>query len=106
MSTELAWAAGFYDGEGSTSVATVKQSSGKTYRYIKMSVSQNEREPLERFMAAVGEGKIVGPYKGRPRIHHWNVVGAGASRTYSRIEPFLSGPKRRQFARVAGEVSG
>lgn len=62
---ELAWAAGFFDGEGS---CTLKRSQNKTGRrtvsyapYI--SVAQVDRQVLDRFQAAVGGlGIIRGPY--------------------------------------------
>ena len=56
--TEVAWAAGFFDGEGNTCASRTR---GKV-RSIHMSVSQCERSPLERFVEAVGHGIIHGPY--------------------------------------------
>jgi hypothetical protein len=53
---ELAWAAGFFDGEGCFSY-TDKAA------YASVSIAQVERLPLERFQAAVaGMGTIYGPY--------------------------------------------
>jgi hypothetical protein len=53
---ELSWAAGFFDGEGCFSFT---DGAG----YASVAVGQVQREPLERFMAAVGGlGKIYGPY--------------------------------------------
>lgn len=51
--TERAWAAGFFDGEGSTC---------RSGRGILVKVSQNERALLDRWVAAVGAGKVYGPY--------------------------------------------
>lgn len=78
-------------------------------KYVKLTLSQNigvSPCPLERFAAAVGEGNITGPHKGRPRIRHWNVTGSGAERAMARLYPFLSGPKRDQWDRVLKEVTG
>jgi hypothetical protein len=52
----LAWAAGFFDGEGCFSYSNAGG-------YGVVSIGQTEREPLERFLEAVGGlGKIYGPY--------------------------------------------
>lgn len=56
--TELAWAAGFFDGEGYTGFRTP---GGRSYRAIRMSIGQMHREPLDRFHRAVGVGFITGP---------------------------------------------
>jgi hypothetical protein len=52
---ELAWAAGFFDGEGCFSFSPAG-------RYVCVSVGQTEREPLDRFKRAVGFGNVLGPY--------------------------------------------
>jgi hypothetical protein len=54
---ELAWAAGFFDGEGSTYLGTV--SHRKDWNRLTLGVSQVELVPLERFRAAVGLGRIT-----------------------------------------------
>jgi len=62
---EVAWAAGFYDGEGN---CCYNQATGA----ICLSVAQSDLEPLERFQNALGVGKINGPYmsanKGKTRM--------------------------------------
>jgi hypothetical protein len=56
---ELSWAAGFFDGEGCFSLV-------RNFRYPTVRIAQAEREPLERFQAAVGGiGKVYGPYAPR-----------------------------------------
>jgi hypothetical protein len=67
---DLAWAAGFFDGEGCFSFT---DRTG----YATVAVGQVEREPLERFKAAVdGLGKIYGPYfqvyPGRMSTRPWH----------------------------------
>lgn len=57
---DLAWAAGFYDGEGSSS-AIINQ--GKLL--ISTSISQVNIEVLCKFQVTVNVGNITGPYKGR-----------------------------------------
>lgn len=57
---ELAWAAGFFDGEGY--VGNVR--SNKHYRRAMLHVHQIRLEPLSRFQAALGGniGILSGPY--------------------------------------------
>lgn len=92
--TELAWAAGFFDGEGTTC-----NESRKTYYVIKLQVVQVERGPLERFNSAIGNlGTIYGPYdRGNKPISHLIVTG------FERIQvavaalwPYLCQPKKDQ----------
>lgn len=64
---ELAWCAGFFDGEGTTSILKAQRDR---YSYIRMGISQKHPELLERFQTAVGFGKI---YKSKTRnIYSWN----------------------------------
>jgi hypothetical protein len=58
---ELAWAAGFFDGEGCFCYT-------KSGRYVGVRVAQTALEPLERFRTAlVNVGKIYGPYQQKHR---------------------------------------
>lgn len=41
INTELAWAAGFFEGEGSVSQSTVVSKAGNTYSYLRLSVHQH-----------------------------------------------------------------
>ncbi len=70
---ELAWAAGFFDGEGNI------RYNGHS-RGLSASVSQCELEPLERFLAAVGRGRIYGPYTNGQRtknpVWRWDITGS------------------------------
>ena len=59
---ELAWAAGFVEGEGSFSCGN--PSSGKSHGYLRIDVSQVDRVPLERLQAMFG-GSIY--YRERPK---------------------------------------
>ena len=88
---ELAWAAGFFDGEGS--VYTTKQPQ------ILACVYQNTPEPLERFREVVGFGKIYGPYQTAtmPR-YYWQVGTFGeAQQTFVLLYPYIGFQKREQF---------
>lgn len=67
IQTELAWAAGFFDGEGTIWRQAPKRSGEASPRggrgYLRLSIQQTDRQVLDRFHAAVGgAGKVVGPY--------------------------------------------
>lgn len=95
---ELAWAAGFFDGEGCT---TYNTSGG--HRYPALVIAQVEREPLERFMAAVGMGKIYGPYRvnlrSKPQFRY-HARSKNVKQVLALMWPWLSRPKRDQAIRV------
>ena len=60
---QLAWAAGFFEGEGSVGAYYIK--NGNRW-VLKLSIAQVEREPLDKFHAAIGGlGRVYGPYKQR-----------------------------------------
>lgn len=64
MNTELAWAAGFFDGEGCSGIAWHKNEN--RYRMRIMLSQSSSPETLQRFQRAVGGlGKISGPYTKR-----------------------------------------
>ena len=97
---ELAWAAGFWDGEGCCFTGVRK----KGYRYIAASVSQSLNTIcLERFLAAIeGIGKIYGPYEdhrnGRSARYEWRVSRLDdVLAVKDLLWPYLSDPKRQQF---------
>lgn len=106
MSTELAWSAGFFDGEGCTTFHSEKQK-----RYPRLRIGQsgdNGNEVLERFKTAVGEGKVYGPYpiaKNQTKIR-WTFQVAGnkkVSRVLYQLWPYLSSEKKQQAINVLGE---
>jgi hypothetical protein len=102
---ELAWAAGFFDGEGSTYLT--RTSHRADWTHVNLGVAQVERGPLERFQRAVG-GRIVGPYmngnyKGRERakpIWKWTCAGFPAKAVLRLLWPYLSEPKKAQAQRA------
>jgi hypothetical protein len=101
---ELSWAAGFFDGEGST------MSTGKG-KYPRVSITQAGRvarppEVLVRFCAAVGSlGEVVGPEVFANTAHRprWVYKCHGADAVALVIDllwPFLGEVKRAQAMRV------
>lgn len=107
--TELAWAAGFFDGEGWTSVTMAKPSATRERRkYIQMGLGQANLVTLERFLAAVGSGSIYRVPNGTTRkkdYWQWSASGKKAYPAMERLWPFLSQPKKDQFERVYGEIT-
>jgi hypothetical protein len=99
---ELAWAAGFFDGEGH--VRSKKDANG---RRAEMQVAQKTRECLERLQKAIGGvGTIGGPYHSRNPVYFWYLTKTPeVDRVLTILWPYLSGPKRTQ-AEKAGFVLG
>jgi len=97
---ELAWAAGFFDGEGCVS-ARERDDSAK----IEINIGQaNSPETLIRFKNAVGGiGKIGGPYPPKRNSNHSPYFKYWAT-SFERVQfiagclwPFLCSVKRGQF---------
>ena len=59
---ELAWAAGFVDGEGHFGLHLSQGKKSRPYGAITLNVAQKDRQVLDRFQAALGVGKVYGPY--------------------------------------------
>jgi hypothetical protein len=98
---DLAWAAGLFDGEGSTSTYIPER---RTSPRRQMAVSQGgaEREQpavLRRFKQIVRIGSITGPYAG---LYYWKITKNDDVDLVGRVLwPYLSGEKRRQFTAAA-----
>lgn len=111
---ELRWAAGFYDGEGS-SYASV--SSGKRFGHAThLTVAQIDPEPLERFRRAVGGlGRVEGPFyhtgrKANLKHHPQWFFRATSFEEVQAIAAllwrFLCTPKREQFTKTVTRFLG
>lgn len=105
---ELAWAAGFWDGEGCTYVAKPHKGRAGDKPYMFMCLGQTDLDPLNRFHVAVGAGNISGPRLviGRKPIWSWKCyANADVWRVINLLWPYLSEPKRQQIWTKAGEVN-
>jgi len=106
MSTELAWAAGFFDGDGST--CTTKQYKVKPRR-LKLQIGQCHPFVLERFCAAVEEGKVYGPYHKtsaltkRPYWLYHIENDLKVNRVLDKLWPYLSQQKKAQATRARAD---
>ena len=102
---ELAWAAGFYDGEGSSFAKRHGKGEGKT---AGITIGQTDPEVLERFCRAVRMGKVIGPYGpygsgGKPMYYvrigsHWQVQHIAAA-----LWQWLGTEKKNQFVAALTE---
>ena len=58
MSEDVAWCAGFFEGEGHISFTVRKRDNAS---WLSIAVAQVHREPLDKFAEVLG-GKVYGPY--------------------------------------------
>jgi hypothetical protein len=99
---ELAWAAGFFDGEGNANYCVRRYRDGHgVSRSLTVQISQVGRASLDRFAGAVGVGHVTGPYRkrgGRP-AHKYAAHGRdAAARILELLSPYLGDAKRGQLA--------
>jgi hypothetical protein len=85
---EMAWAAGFFEGEGNFSRKG-------------LAVAQVNREPLDRLKEITGFGTIRGPYRNRGPIFLWEINSFELIQAFvAMVWPWLS-ERRREQARKA-----
>lgn len=98
-----AWAAGFFDGEGSF---IFKPARPQTKANIYASVPQNHPEVLERFVVALGydgEVRVNGPYN--HGMYQAQFFGVHRTRDVAaKMWPYLGSVKRAQFESVEGKL--
>jgi hypothetical protein len=99
---ELAWAAGFFDGEGwANRVGRGVQS--------RINQSDNDRVPdvLTHFQRVIGCGRIHGPMReeGRQDLYYWDATSRDDVQAVAEaIWPWLGDVKRAEFAAALGHV--
>ena len=100
---ELAWAAGFFDGEGH--VGAVRPAKKfQRIDFAQIAITQIDRYVLDRFRDAVGVGKVYGPYRQQGRsqpqyryiVQHYPKTQAVCAMLW----PWLGPVKRAQFSRA------
>ena len=101
--TDLAWAAGLFDGDGSVSVASKSWKNGPRYLTVRASVAQSGSDGvpavLSRFGAVVGFGSIYGPNNRANNLpeYQWKVQNyRGVAQLVELLRDHLSPPKLRQ----------
>ena len=107
---ELAWAAGFFDGDGwAASIRNGKRSSRRPMAQINQADANGVPEVLTRFRDAVRVGRVAGPKveEGREDLYWWVASSHGdVRRTGELIGPWLSSEKRGQFHAAVGLAFG
>jgi hypothetical protein len=103
MSEDLAWAAGFFDGEGSTVV--IHKNHNISFR---MAITQKHPEVLYKLQSAVGVGKVYLSnkiYKGhKSKLHRWQTTNhVDTIKAMEAIWPFLGSQKREQYTRAKNQ---
>jgi len=99
-SHELAWAAGFFDGEG-----WANRSKRGVASRINQAGLDGVPEVLTEFQRIVGVGRIDGPViaEGRQPLYYWEATSRpDLAEVAERIGPWLCPVKRAQFERTLG----
>lgn len=98
---ELAWAAGFFDGDGWAALVRQRgRTRGQPHAQINQAGPSGMPEVLIRFRDAVGVGRVAGPKveEGRQDLYWWVASSRGdVRRTGELIGSWLSSEKRGQF---------
>lgn len=99
---ELAWAAGFFDGEGCASLSA--QRGPASTPSPRLSIAQVDPRPLYRLQSAIGRGTIRTTTPANPNHRQqWILTVSGwrgAQAVIAMLWGFLSEPKREQARRV------
>lgn len=103
---ELAWAAGFFDGEGwANAVAHKGRRTRQPHAQINQSDDSGIPDALERFRGAVGVGRIGGPERKPGRLdRYWWIASSrhDVSRVAQLLDRWLGDVKRREFDAAIG----
>ena len=97
----FAWAAGLFDGEGSTELYK-RRTPGHTWFALRSRVSQCDAQGipavLQRFQAVVGCGRIDGPTSGEgyENAYKWDAGAYDTLRVLPKLWPWLGNVKRVQ----------
>lgn len=108
LDTELAWSAGFLDGEGNFRFQKINRRSGYSQLQLHIQAQQVHREPLDRLQRALG-GRVNGPYgpyqKNQQKTYSWNISGYDeAKRAIMALLPYLSPIKWDQAMNAWGNL--
>ena len=100
----IAWAAGLFDAEGSSSMYLPK--ARKTpRRQIQVSQASTTGHPLvlDEFREIVGVGNVTGPY--RESLYYWKTTRKDdVDAVATRLWPFLGATKRQQFIQMSTDA--
>ena len=100
---DLAWAAGFFDGEG-----WANRSGRGVQARINQSDNDGVPEVLHRFHRIIGCGRVHGPVReeGRKDLYHWDVSSrTDVDSVGIALWPWLGEVKRAEFATALGRAT-
>jgi hypothetical protein len=92
---KVAWAAGFFQGEGYIGVSTSKTG----VKSVQIRISQHyDPTPLQKFVDYFGQGNVLGPYlrDGELKYYQYHKGGIVAEEIAITMLPYLSGRKEKQ----------
>ena len=111
--TDVAWAAGFFDGEGTVGINRLNPTRAP-YRGVEMEIPQSSDDGvpkvLLRFKEVVGRGSITGPHEPRNPwsqlpSYRWRLGGhLNVEATAGLLWPWLSAVRRIRIEWALGEV--
>jgi len=118
--TDLAWAAGFFDGEGCVTVAAdgkPRRRLRRTSYRLHITVSNTKLAPLERFKTLFGgavyqqrqNGEKAGlavDSAGRKASYFWMIPGRAAQRVLASLLPYLCTRHEQAAAALAFPIVG
>jgi hypothetical protein len=104
----LAGAAGLFDGEGCFHLVT-RRKGARLEAWTQTRMTQEDREVLDRFAAAVRCGRVYGPYTSVPgrRRARWQYAAYGFERAQAILAmlwPWLGPIKKSQASTVLRQV--
>lgn len=96
--TDLAWAAGFFDGDGCVGFNKTRAH----YKSLCIGIVQVNKEPLERFLTVVDAGYINGPYEkpGNPVWQYQIRKVDDIMNVKNLLWPYLTHVKHEQFTKA------
>lgn len=91
---DIAWAAGFFEGEGNTGFNfCYNKSVNKSYPRLALSIAQVHREPLDAFQKVFGIGTVRGPYgpynTTKQPYFQYQTSGRKAIEVLEQMKPYL-----------------
>jgi hypothetical protein len=97
---EYAWAAGFFDGEGTTCVHLGRpRLSGYRPKKMRLSIGQKDPRVLKKFLTIMHLGRVRGPYTTGNR-YTYTLWGEDCLVVLTQMWPYLSEIKKEQAQRV------
>jgi len=105
--TDLAYIAGFFDGEGCAYMSNPKSPNGKRYPKLTAKISQNDREVLDWIVEQFGFGKVYQKKANSAgNVNHYISFAHKQARIFlTTIEPYLR-VKKANVTAILNEEEG